>query len=335
MELRQLRYFVRIVELGSVSRAAKDLFIAQPALSAQIANLENELGVRLLARSVRGVTPTASGEALYLHAGTVLRQIERLRHEVSRTGQAPGGPVSVGVPTSAANVLAGPLIAEVQQRYPDVRLRIVESLSGHLQELVATGRLEMSLLFEPAAGQALPPRGNAVLANLQWVPLLEEGLYLLCTPDGDAEKDSPVTLAEAARMRLVLPGRANITRRIIEQAFDEAGLQTNVIAELDSLSTIQSIVQSGQAGTILSLSSLVGPGVGEELSMRPISDAPLARRLSLCMSDIVGLGAAAESVAALIPQVTRQLVEAGRWAGARMADEAVHRDEVCPQREAV
>ena len=77
MELRQLKYFVRIVELGSFSQAAKDLYVAQPALSAQINNLESDLGVRLLSRSVRGVTPTEAGQSLYVHAQAVLRQIER------------------------------------------------------------------------------------------------------------------------------------------------------------------------------------------------------------------------------------------------------------------
>src|SRR5690606_36587690 len=128
MELRQLRYFIRIVELGSVSRAAKDLYIAQPALSAQISKLEDELGVKVLSRSVRGVTMTQAGESLYLHSQAVLRQIERLRHDVVNVGSRPAGPVSIGVPTSAANVLAGPLISAVQDRYPDIQLRIVESL---------------------------------------------------------------------------------------------------------------------------------------------------------------------------------------------------------------
>ncbi|MCY1211659.1 HTH-type transcriptional regulator GltC [compost metagenome] len=318
MELRQLRYFLRIVELGSMSKAAKDLYIAQPALSSQITNLESELGVRLLARSVRGVSPTRAGDALYLHAQAVLRQIERLKYDVANTNALPGGPVSVGLPTSAANVLAGPLIAAVQQRYPDIQLRIVESLSGHLQELVATGRLEISLLFEAAPGTRSLPKEIPRTANVQWIPLIDEDLYLLAMPSGGPGEPPAASLEEAARIPLVLPGKANVTRQIIERRFADVGLAPSVMMELDSLSTIQSIVESGQAATILSLSALVGAGVREKLSVRPVDEPPLRRRLSLCNSDVLGMGAAAEVIGALIPELVRDLVASGRWAGAHL-----------------
>ncbi|CAB3910440.1 LysR family transcriptional regulator [Achromobacter denitrificans] len=317
MELRQLRYFLRIVELGSMSKAAKDLYIAQPALSSQITNLESELGARLLSRSVRGVSPTRAGDALYLHAQAVLRQIERLKYDVANTDALPGGPVSVGLPTSAANVLAGPLIAAVQQRYPDIQLRIVESLSGHLQELVATGRLEISLLFEPAPGSRPLPKNTQKGANIQWVPLIDEDLYLLELPSGPQEA-STASLEEASRIPLVLPGKTNVTRQIIERSFADAGLAPSVMMELDSLSTIQSIVESGQAATILSLSALVGAGVREKLSARSVDEPPLRRRLSLCNSDVLGMGAAAEVIGELIPELVRDLVASGRWAGAHL-----------------
>jgi len=313
MELRQLRYFVRIVELGSVSRAAKDLHIAQPALSAQLANLESELGVRLLARSVRGVTPTAGGQTLYLHAQAVLRQVDRLRRDVAHAGALPGGPVSVGMPTSAANVLAGPLIAAVQQRYPDIQLSLVESLSGHLRELVGNGRLEMSLLFEPAPPPGAAAREGGDLPHIHRVPLVEEELFLLSATPAPGARGGRVSLEDAAAMRL-----ANITRQLIDQVFAARGLATQVMAELDSLSTIQAIVERGQAATILSLSSLVGAGARDRLSALSVGAPPILRRLSLCSPDIVAMGSAAESVAALIPELVRDIVAAGGWPGATM-----------------
>lgn len=318
MELRQLRYFVRIVELGSVSRAAKDLYVAQPALSAQMANLESELGVRLLARSVRGVTPTAGGKTLYLHAQAVLRQVDRLRRDVAHAGALPGGPVSVGMPTSAANVLAGPLIAAVQQRYPDIQLSLVESLSGHLRELVGNGRLEMSLLFEPAPPPGAAAREGGDLPHIHRVPLVEEELFLLSATPAPSARGGRVRLEDAAAMRLVLPGRANITRQLIDQVFAARGLAPQVMAELDSLSTIQAIVERGQAATILSLSSLVGEGARDRLSALSVGDPPILRRLSLCSPDIVAMGSAAESVAALVPELVRDIVAAGGWPGATM-----------------
>lgn len=156
MELRQLKYFIRIIELGSLSRAAADLHIAQPALSQQLASLETELGTRLLARSARGVSPTDAGHLFYRHSQVVLRQLERLRSEVSCGSEGPSGLVRVGMPPSVSNLLAAPLIHAVQQRLPKVRLHIRESDSAHLEELVATARIEMSLLFERSAATEAP-----------------------------------------------------------------------------------------------------------------------------------------------------------------------------------
>jgi len=323
VELRQLKYFVRIVELGSISRASRDLYIAQPALSSQIANLEDELGVRLLSRSVRGVTPTSAGESLYLHAQAVLRQVARLRHEVTGHDASPGGPVSLGIPTSAANVLAQPLIAATQERFPDVKLQIVESLSGHLAELVGNGRLEMGLLFDnPTVGQASSASDKRSRdAHSDRIPLLDEELFVLSAPGDAPGKGGTITSLEASRLRFVLPGSKNITRQLVDGAFSAMGLQLDVMAELDSLSTIQSIVSRGLGATILSLSSVSGPDALSALSALSVSDMTLRRRMSLCVSDIVALSAATEGVIALIRELTRTLVLDGRWPGAVLVDD--------------
>jgi len=323
MELRQFKYFVRIVELGSLSRAAKDLYIAQSALSTQIANLEDELGVKLLTRSVRGVTATPAGQSLYLHAQTVLRQIGRLRHEVSAQSNAPGGPVSIGLPTSAANVIAGPLLAAVRQHYPEVRLQIIESLSGHLEEMVVNGRVEMSLLFgNEIVGPAPASQHKNFTAQMQRVPLLDEELFLLQASGRDNPCRASLSLQESAEKRFVLPGRANATRQLIDQEFAAAGLRLDLLAEIDSLSTIQSIVVSGLGATISSLSALVGLGVLDRLQISSLTGGrgAFTRRLSLCTSDVVALGPAAESVIRLVPKVARELVEQGQWMGASLTD---------------
>jgi len=317
MELRQLRYFIRIVELGSVSRAAKDLYIAQPALSAQITKLEDELGVKVLARSVRGVTTTKAGESLYLHAQAVLRQIDRLRHDVVNIGTKPAGPVSIGVPTSAANVLAGPLISTVQDRYPDIQLRIVESLSGHLQELVTNGRIEMSLLFEAPSDHLKPIRDDSAQpSHLRWMPLLEEQLFLLSKLQENDAESTTISFKQASTIGLVLPGQANLTRQLIDDAFNAEGYKPNIVAEIDSLSTIQSIVESGYASTILSKSAMVSKNKDTSIRARSIEGGGLKRRLSLCISDIVGYGTAAECVAALIPELVNSCILSGNWSGA-------------------
>lgn len=310
MEIRQLKYFVRIVELGSVSRAAADLFIAQPALSHQISNLEEELKVKLLSRSVRGVSATEAGEVFYRHARAMLRQMDRMRTDVQHAGDYPQGLVSVGLPSSAATLLAPSLIAEAAARYPDIQLQITESLSGHLEELVVNGRIEMSLLFDPLAPDTGASR-RKVSSHLDVRPLLIEDLFLL-SAQGVGEGDE-VPLAQAASCALALPGRSNVTRQIIDAAFQAAGHEMRVLAELDSLATIRAVVAGGVGATIGSASI---PGGTAGLRVQRIVDPALQRRLSLCTFDIVPLSSAAHRVVELITEVTDRLVAAGQWPGA-------------------
>lgn len=313
MEIRQLKYFVRIVELGSVSRAAADLFIAQPALSHQISNLEEELKVKLLARSVRGVTATEAGEVFYRHARAMLRQMDRMRTDVQHAGDHPQGVVSVGLPTSAATILTPLLIAASATKFPDIQLSITESLSGHLEELVVNGRIEMSLLFEPVTADAAAPKGK-LSGHLDVRPLLIEQLFLLSA--GGAGDLEDVPLAQAAQHALVLPARSNVTRQIIDAAFLGAGHEMRVIAELDSLATIRAVVASGVGATIASASI---PGGTADLRVQRITNPELQRRLSLCTFDIMPLSSAAHRIVELIVEVTDELVTAGRWPGAAIA----------------
>ncbi len=310
MEIRQLKYFVRIVELGSVSRAAADLFIAQPALSHQMANLEEELKVKLLSRSVRGVSATEAGEVFYRHARAMLRQMERMRTDVQHAGDYPQGLVSVGLPSSAATLLAPSLIAEAAAKYPDIQLQITESLSGHLEELVVNGRIEMSLLFEPLALDTGTAR-QKVSSHLDVRPLLIEDLFLM-SAQGVGDGDT-VSLAQAAPCPLALPGRSNVTRQIIDAAFQAAGHEMRVLAELDSLATIRAVVASGVGATI---GSAAIPGGTAGLRVQRITEPALQRRLSLCTFDIVPLSSAAHRIVELITEVTNRLVEAGQWPGA-------------------
>lgn len=310
MEIRQLKYFVRIVELGSVSRAAADLFIAQPALSHQMSNLEEELKIKLLARSVRGVTATEAGEVFYRHARAMLRQMDRLRADVQHAGDHPQGSVSVGLPTSAATILAPSLIAAAAARFPDIKLQITESLSGHLEELVVNGRIEMSLLFEPV-GDGIGGGGGKLAGHLDVRPLLIEQLFLL-SADG-AGPASEVSLGQAAQRALVLPARSNVTRQIIDAACLAGGYDMRVIAELDSLATIRAVVASGVGATIGSASI---PGGTAGLRVQRVKDPELQRRLSLCTFDIMPLSSAAHRIVELIVGVTDDLVGAGRWPGA-------------------
>lgn len=315
MEFRQLKYFVRIVELSSFSKAAQDLFIAQPALSNQISNLEKELNTQLLSRSVRGVTPTEAGKTLYRHAQAIIRQIEHLKYEVENESTNPKGSVSIGIPTSVSNVLASPLIAATQERYPEIKLQIVESLSGHLEELVSNGRIEMSLLFNSSLTDS-QKSDKATGFSLVKIPILEEELFLQTTAALSNKKT--ITLAAAAKLNFVLPGKSNATRQLIDLAFAKVGITPKVVTELDSLSTIQALVEDGLGATILSLSAFIGNQKDRKSRAYSIHNADLTRTVSLCTSNTIALSTAAKCIANMVPEIAHKLVKSGHWSGSKI-----------------
>ena len=145
MELRQLRYLVRVIELGSISRAALEMDLVQSGLSQQISRLESELSTRLLQRSPKGVTPTEAGLAFFREAQLVLRHVEQAARAAQQSRLS--GSVSVGMAPTTAAVLGLPLIRAMRERYPDVRLHMVESLSGHLTGMLNARQLDLALLF--------------------------------------------------------------------------------------------------------------------------------------------------------------------------------------------
>jgi len=305
MELRQLRYFVRIVDLGSLSKAAADLFVAQPALSKQIAALEAELKAALLVRSPRGVTATEAGQAFYRQAQSVLRQLGRIPDEVRSAQDAPAGVIAVGMPFSASNILAPALAAAVAERLPGVRLAITQQGSGELEGLLAGGRLDLSLLYERARPSP----------QIERRALLSEDLYLVTA--GGAPEDAP--LAEVARQRLILPGPRNSTRQVVERAFAKAGLALELAAEIDVPWTSKAMAAAGLGATVLSRSALYPEAAEAGLVARRIVRPTLTRRLELCTSRGETPGRAAALVLEMLEQVAHELIRRGTWRGAQPA----------------
>ena len=168
MDLKQLEYFVRVAELGSFTRAAIELDVAQPALSRQVRLLEVELRQTLLVRNGRGAVPTEAGKLLLDHGRGILHQVERAREDLGRLRGGLAGRVAVGLPTSVARVLTVPLTRAFREALPEARLSISEGLSGSLQEGLASGRLDIVVLYN-----AQPSR------ELDITPLLEEPLLLV------------------------------------------------------------------------------------------------------------------------------------------------------------
>lgn len=305
MEIRQLRYFVRIVDLGSLSKAAADLYVAQPALSKQIASLEAELKVSLLVRSPRGVTPTEAGLAFYRQAQSLLRQLARVPDEVRSADASPSGVVAVGMPYSASNILAPALVAAVRERLPGIRLAITEEGSGYLEGLLAGGRLDLSLLYER----------DRPSPQIEERPLLVEELFLVMKSGGKGD----IALADLAKQQFILPGPANSTRQVVEKAFAKAGAKLELAAEVDGPWTTKAMVAEGLGATILSRSALYPEKAATGFSVRRIVRPALTRAMNLCVRRGETLARAPAVVAEVLAAIAARLIEQGDWRGAVLA----------------
>lgn len=167
MNLRRLKYFIKIVDVGSLTQAADILHIAQPALSQQLATLEGEVNQQLLIRTKRGVTPTNAGKILYTHAQAILRQCEQAQSAIDGAGQALSGQVSVGLaPGTAAQLLAIPLLTEVQRQHPGIVLYFNENFGTTLSELIMSGRMDMAVIY-----------GDRDIHGLRFLPLMKRKLF--------------------------------------------------------------------------------------------------------------------------------------------------------------
>jgi len=305
LDLRPLRHFTAIVEMGSLSRAAAHVGIAQPALSHQVAALEGEFGVKLLHRGPRGVTPTDAGRTLYRHAQVLLRQLDQARRAVN-VGDGLAGTVSVGLSVTTAEILSLPLLRKLRAEHPGIRLELVALPRRLLGEMLFNGRLDIAVLFDQ------PP-----VKTLMVEPLATEEIFFVsqqCAANGSAEG---VTLGEVARHPLLMPCRPHATRMLLESMMTQAGIQFNVVAEIDSVPSMLEAVETGVGATALPWSAVYRQAPQGRLSVRPFA-VPITREIAMCRSDTAPLTAAVMATWAAIQPCLEQLVTASIWKGLQL-----------------
>lgn len=307
IELKQLRYFVRIVDLGSLSRAAGDVHIAQSALSQHVATLEREFNTPLLLRSARGVVPTEAGKQLYRHAQLLLQQAEQARASVSNCTSEPSGPVSFGMPLSLAAKLAYPIFDAVWQQHPLVRLQVHEGASGTILEWIKSGRLSLGLAFDD---------GN--LDGLDATPVMEERLFLVLSPRSPLSRRKVVSLAEVQQLSLVMPMPGQGVRPCLERAMVREGMVlSQVVAEANSLHLLKQAVESGLAHTVLGWSSVADEIAAGKLAAVQIVRPSVQLTSALCMPATSAWTQTATRVRGAVIEALRQTIARARWRGVR------------------
>ncbi|WP_313064241.1 nitrogen assimilation transcriptional regulator NAC [Atlantibacter hermannii] len=238
MNLRRLKYFVKIVDIGSLTQAAEVLHIAQPALSQQVATLEGEMDQQLLIRTKRGVTPTEAGKILYAHARTILRQCEQAQLAVNNVGHTLSGHVYIGIaPGTAAASITLPLLQAVRNELPDVLVYLQENSGSQLNDKLLSGQLDMAVLYD-----------RTPVAGIASQPLLKEELFLVGAQDCPGPQ---VDLTSVAAMNLFLPRDYCAVRKRVDEAFALRRLSAKIIGEIDSTSTLTAAIASGMGVTVL------------------------------------------------------------------------------------
>ncbi len=282
MNFRRLKYFVKIVDIGSLTQAAEVLHIAQPALSQQLATLEGELKQQLLIRTKRGVQPTEAGNILYAHAQTILRQCEQAQSAVNSAGQAMSGQVSLGLASgSTAAQLALPLLQTLRDQQPGILLSLHENSGAALAGQVANQTLDMAMIY----GAKMPAGQHAIA-------LMREDLYLVATRAVPHPGNS-VELLDVARLNLFLPREGDAVRNQLEEAMALRKLAINVVGEIESSGALSAAIASGLGATVLPESvarAMIGPA---KAWMARINAPTMSVPLSLCMSGQQALSAPA------------------------------------------
>lgn len=271
MNLRQLRYFVGVVDAGNMTRAAEQLHVAQTALSMQIRQLEESLGIALLTRHSRGVEPTKSGALLHQRAIEILRLVERTEAEIGSADREASEPIRLGM-TPALMPFVGPdLVLHVREHLPQVLLGLVEEMSHVLIEQLSQGVVDFILCYD------VPD-----LPSFSRLALLQDDLVLAMQP---AEKQGlPIALVDAMDETLAMPEEGDSVRRAVAKAAAELGLELKVTYEIRSISAMRALAARGAASCILPYASLVEDVRNGKLDARPITMPPIQRTLFLASS---------------------------------------------------
>lgn len=270
MDLKQIRAFVQVAELGSFTRAAAVLQIAQPALSRQVRALEVDLRQTLFARNGRGVTLTEAGTRLLAHGRGILQQVERARQDLADPSGAVAGLLSIGLPPSLSRTLTTPLVGAFRARFPRATLTMVEGLSNYTLEWLEQGRIDCAVVYNATPSAAM---------DLQ--PVVDEQLFLVSSRSpGRKTALRPATLADVAAHELVIPSRPHAIRMRLETVLAQAGLKPRVDLEIESVPAILDLVHSQHLHAVLSRSALLASGHEADFVARPIVLGPRATPLA-------------------------------------------------------
>jgi DNA-binding transcriptional LysR family regulator len=308
MELSQLRTLIHVAELGSLSKAADRLHIAQPALSRQVRMLEEELGFALFIRHGRGMVLSEQGQDVLKHAIRVLAEIDEIRATATPADAPLTGEVAIGLPPTVADIISVPLAAAFGKAHPMAKLRLVSAYTGYLLDWLHRGELDVAVLYDPRTARSLRSR-----------PLLLENLFLIGPPEAGFSTVRAVPFPSLAGKRLLLPSIKHGLRIIVERCAAEVGITLDVGIEADSYAALKDLVRHGHGWTILPLAPIHADVGAGELTAAPLIDPVPVRRLILAYPADKPASRLARFAGQAIEDIVKDHVERGVWVGQLLA----------------
>ncbi len=272
MDLTQLRYFLKVAELRSFTKAAEALHIAQPAVTRQVRLLEEELGVQLLLRHSKGAEPTEAGTSLQMGASAMLRLAEDVRSQVLASTSEVVGSLRIGFPMSVGATVIAKVAVRFHQAHPAVHLQFLEGHTIRMCDELLGDRLDMAVLTQPAPNPLL---------DMQF--LYEEPLWVVFGADSKAGKTfrgRDVTLQELGRHALIQLIGANSISSLIEERARQKKMSLNVSVESDSTSILKSLLLAGQGMHVSPLTAFLGELQRGELAGKPLKDTCVSRYIA-------------------------------------------------------
>lgn len=266
MDLKKLRCFIRVAELGSFTQAALMLDQSQSVISRQVRQLEIELNQTLLQRNGRGVTLTAAGRQLIEHGKGILRQVEVAELALQSGCGIHRGKVTVGMTPTLGKLLTVDLVTAFLAEFPDCSLAITENLTYWIQKRLILGELDIALLYNP-----LPS------THLNYQLLWTEKLCLIAPALAPIAAEGAISLQEIVRYPLIIPSSQHMLRNLVEIECARHNVALNVVLEIDAVSSLLALVVKGFGYAILPANALDAPYRPEGLRAIPLAPAILNR----------------------------------------------------------
>lgn len=296
MDLRSIKYFVQIAELGSITRAAGHLGIAQPALSRHVHGLEEELGTQLLMRLPRGVRLTVAGRQFLDHCRRIMRELDRARDELRKSSEVPSGRVILGLSPTIGPLLLPGVIERVRRQCPQIALKIVEWFSTQLYDALLTGRVDVAVLTNAPPSRAL-----------KLTPLISEPIVVL-TPPQARETRRFYTLPELSKTPVIT---SEAIRNIVEEQLSRYGWRLNVEAEIDAIEAIRRLLLRGISPVVMPVSTFHDDIKAGRIAAFQIADANVHRILALAHQAERRLPAAVDEISQVVAGEMNALFDEG------------------------